>query len=101
MSWTVGDFLDQIESEIVMQRHLAAQHVDRAEALVAFRNRALTVGGRLNRPITVNDVFDGAANEQERAELRALADRITAMGSEPAAASESAWGYRLETAEGL
>ena len=49
-----------------------------------------------------NEAWNASSgNNGEWAELRALADRITAMGSEPAGESESAWGYHLETGEGL
>lgn len=101
MSWGIGDFLDQIEDELVRQRRLAAAHVDRAEALTAFRNRALAVASELERAITVDDVFASARNEQERAELAALADRILAIGSEPPDALDRAGEYHLESGEGL
>jgi anti-sigma factor RsiW len=101
VSWGIGDFLDQLEDELESQRRLAARHVDRAEALLALRNRALTVASDLERAITVDDVFASASNEQERAELAALADRILALGSEPASESESSEGYHLETGERL
>lgn len=101
MSWGIGDFLDQLEDELVRQRRLAAAHVDRADALAAFRNRALAVASDLERAITVEDVFASATNERERAELAALADRITALGSEPPPAQDESAEYHLETGEGL
>ena len=76
MAYIVGDFLDDLERELVRQRKVAAREVDRADALHQLCNRALSVSADLGRAITAQDVFSSATNEQERAELRALADRI-------------------------
>jgi hypothetical protein len=76
MPYIVGDFLDDIERELVHQRNVAAREVDRADALYQLRNRALSVSADLGRAVTAKDVISFAKNEQERAELRALADRI-------------------------
>lgn len=102
MKYFVGDFLDDLERELAAQRRLTAQHVDRAEALAAMRSRALTVAAALNRPITVEDVFNAANDERERAELNSLVSRITQeMGGEPAYENDALGGPRSESAEGL
>jgi hypothetical protein len=101
MSWGLGDFVDQLEDELSRQRRLAAAHVDRAEALVALRNRALAVAVELERAISVDDVFDAAQDEEERAQLTALVERITAVGSEPSFGESERAEYHLETGEGF
>jgi hypothetical protein len=80
MPYIVGDFLDDLERELVHQRKVAAREVDRADALAQLRNRALSVSTDLGRAITAQDVFSSAKNEHERAELHALADRIAPEG---------------------
>lgn len=77
MPYFVGDFLDDLERELARQRRVASREVDRADALAQLRTRALSVAADLKRPITVEDVFSSAKDERERAELSALADRIT------------------------
>jgi hypothetical protein len=96
-TYDVGDFLDQLEHELHEQRRLAAHHVDRADALATFRNRALAVAASLNRAITVEDVFDAAQDEQERAALHALADRITGEGMIRLGGSDDSEGHRSES----
>jgi hypothetical protein len=83
VSSELNDFLDWIEVELTPARREAARHIDRAEALAVLRSRALPVAQRLRRPLTVDDVFASSRDERERAELRALADRVTG-GGEPA-----------------
>ena len=82
MSSELADFLDWIEDELTSARREAAHYIDRAEALAALRSRALPIAQRLRRPLTVDDVF-ASRDERERAELRALADRVTG-GGDPA-----------------
>lgn len=77
MSSDLGDFLDWIEDELASARREAARHVDRAEALAVLRSRALPIAQRLRRPLTPDDVLASSRDERERAELRALADRVT------------------------
>jgi hypothetical protein len=83
VSSELNDFLDWIEVELTTARREAARHIDRAEALAVLRSRALPVAQRLRRPLTVDDVFASSRDERERAELRALADRVTG-GGDPA-----------------
>ena len=102
MKFFVGDFLDELEHELTQQRRLAAHHVDRADALKEMRNRALHVSATQRRAITVEDVFDAAPDEHARAELQALADRITRdPGSEPPLGEEKVGGHHLETGASL
>src|SRR4051812_35391953 len=102
MSYLVGDFLDQLDAELVAQRRLAALHVDRADALRALRSHAFQVAAALKRPITVEDVFECATDEQERAERRALADRITReAGGEPALGIDETRGHHSESGASL
>jgi hypothetical protein len=72
----LGDFLDELERELVVSRRDLARQVDRTQALADLRTRALSVSAALKREITVEDVFSSAKDEKERAELRALVDRI-------------------------
>lgn len=83
MSSELGDFLDWIEDELAKERREATNHVDRADALAALRSRALPIAQRLRRPLTPDDVFKSSSNEHERAQLQALADRVTG-GGDPA-----------------
>lgn len=87
MTYFVHDFLDDIERELAEQRRRAAREVDRADALAQLRNRALSVSANLNRAITEKDVFSAAKDEYQRAELRALADRIAPEEPPPNPAS--------------
>jgi hypothetical protein len=83
VSSELGDFLDWIEDELALARREATKHVDRADALAALRSRALPIAQRLRRPLTPDDVFKSSSNEHERAQLQALADRVTG-GGDPA-----------------
>jgi hypothetical protein len=80
VSSELGDFLDWIEDELAKERREAAKHVDRADALATLRSRALPIAQRLRRPLTPDDVFGSSANEHERAQLQALADRVAGRG---------------------
>jgi hypothetical protein len=77
LPYIVGDFLDDLERELVASRRDLAQRVDRVEALAALRSIALSVSSDLQRAITAEDVFSSGRNEQERAKLQSLAERIT------------------------
>jgi hypothetical protein len=94
MPYIVGDFLDDLERELVHQRKVAAPEVDRGDALAQLRSRALSVSVDLKRAITAKDVFSAAKHEQERAELRALADRIAEEegGANPASPAQEQQG---------
>jgi hypothetical protein len=83
VSSELEDFLDWIEDELANERREATKHVDRADALAALRSRALPIAQRLRRPLTPQDVFASASDEHERAQLQALADRVTG-GGDPA-----------------
>jgi hypothetical protein len=99
MPYIVGDFLDQVERELVRARRDLARRVDRVEALAALRSLALSVSADLQRAITAEDVFTQAKDERERARLQALTDRITRgdeePGANPASSEEGEQGERL------
>lgn len=77
MPYIVGDFLDDLERELVASRRDLARRVERVEALAELRSIALTVSSDLQRAITAEDVFSSATNERQRAKLQSLADRVT------------------------
>lgn len=70
------DFLIEVEDELAEARRVAAGAVDRADALAQLRSYALETQDELRRPVSASDVFD-TRDEQRRARLSALADRIT------------------------
>lgn len=70
-----GDFLDALEEELTVARTAAAKAVDRAEALVELRSRAIAVSEELRRPLRPEDLQAHAGSEQERAEIAALVAR--------------------------
>jgi hypothetical protein len=72
---SAGDFLEELEGELDRARVAAAAAVDRCEALVALRSRALAVAEGLGGVLRVEDVFE-SDDEEEAAQLRALAGRI-------------------------
>lgn len=53
-----GDFLDALEEELRSAREDASKAVDRAEALVELRSRALAVSERLRRPLSPADLHE-------------------------------------------
>jgi hypothetical protein len=102
VSYLVGDFLDELDHELGVARDVAARAVDRADALNEFRSRAIAVATVLHRSISAQDVFDAAKNERERAELRALADRITQdAGGDPAISDATRPGAPLRESDEL
>ena len=70
------DFLTAVEDELASAREAAANAVDRADALARLRTYTLEVQDELRRPLRAVDVFD-TRDEERRARLHALADRIT------------------------
>jgi hypothetical protein len=71
------DVLEWVESELAAARTAAAHAVDRAEALVALRSLALERAAELVSPtLTLEQLQDGFADEEERAHFTALAHRI-------------------------
>lgn len=74
------DILNDLDEEIRRARAEAARVVDRAQALVELRSRALAVAERLaGVPLRWEDVFS-TGSERERAEARALAVRVAGEG---------------------
>jgi hypothetical protein len=90
----MDDFLSWIEDELATERDEAAAHIDRAEALAALRSRALPRAQALRRPLTPEDVLV-SEDERERAELRALALRVTR--GEPANEFPDRAGHHVES----
>lgn len=90
----MNDLLDWIESELDRERAEAAAHIDRAEALVALRSHLLPAAATLRRPLTPDDLYASCSDERERAEVRALAERITGRG-EPAIEVFPRLGHRV------
>ena len=70
------DFLIEVEDELAEARRVAAKAIDRADAFAQLRSYTLEVQDELRRPVRASDVFD-TSNEERRARLNALADRIT------------------------
>lgn len=70
------DFLLEVEDELVQAREAAARAVDRADALAQLRSYTLEAQDELQRPVRAADVFQ-TRDEERRARLNALADRIT------------------------
>lgn len=70
------DFLIEVEDELAEAREVAAKAIDRADALAQLRSYTLDVQDELQRPVRATDVFD-TRDEERRARLTALADRIT------------------------
>ena len=97
----LDDFLDVVERELAADRRRLARLLDRVEALAALHAHAVSVSIELQRAISADDVFSAPRSERERAELQALADRITSdPGGHPAFDSDDGAGHHLETAEG-
>ena len=71
------DFLTQVEDELNESRRALRRVLDRTEALAELHSRALRVQQELRRPITERDVFQSPRDEEERARLDLLVDRIT------------------------
>lgn len=72
----MNDLLDWIESELERERDEAAGHIDRADALAQLRSHLLPVAATLRRPLTPDDLYVSCEDERERAEVRALAERV-------------------------
>lgn len=92
----MSDFLEWIEDELDRERAEAAAHLDRCYALAALRSKALPVAKTLRRPLTPEDVLV-VDDEHERAELRALALRVTR--GEPASEFLERAGHHLDSGE--
>lgn len=70
------NFLIEVEDELAEARRVAAKAIDRADALAQLRSYTLEMQDEMRRPVSASDVFD-TSDEQRRARLNALADRIT------------------------
>lgn len=70
------NFLIAVEDELALAREVAAKAIDRADAFAQLRSYTLEVQDELRRPVRASDVFD-TSDEERRARLTALADRIT------------------------
>jgi hypothetical protein len=64
-----------VEDELVAARELAARAVDRADALAQLRSYVIELQDELQRPVRLSEVFE-TRDEQKRARLKMLADRI-------------------------
>ena len=71
------DLIGVLEGEIFEGRVELAAKVDRLDALVEVLHRTYRCAQELGRPaVTYDDVFERPADEQERARLSALLNRI-------------------------
>lgn len=70
------NFLIEVEDELALAREVATRAVDRADALAQLRSYTLEVQDEQQRPVRAGDVFT-TRDEERRARLMALADRIT------------------------
>ena len=95
----VPDFVDALEQELATERERLARLLNRIEALTELHDYAYDLAARLRKPLTVEDVFDSGHSEQQRAKLRALAERITAseQGGIPAYDSTGDGGNSSES----
>lgn len=96
MPFYADDFLDVLDREVADARADLVRRVDRTDALVALRSRALDLSAVLNRPISIQDLKAQVKDEHDRALLFSLFDRILDEGgNRPEGALRD--GYRLET----
>jgi len=94
----VDDFVDDLERELANARRDAAAYVDRAEALAALHSHAVDLSARLQRPLSADDLFRHAKDENERAQLQALTDRVTRITRDGSGLSPAHGpGGRLDT----
>lgn len=99
----VPDFVDDLERELEDARERLAWLLERTEALAELHAYAYDLAARLKKPLSADDVFGSAQTEKERAQLRLLADRITAPepGGHLVSDEGEGAGTQLETGAGL
>jgi hypothetical protein len=76
------DLVDGLEGFLDEARTEAAVWLDRAEARAALYALALRRSDELKRAITIEDLFEGCASEEERARLTSLCRRAVIAGGE-------------------
>lgn len=71
------DVLEWLDDELASAREELTRQVDRTTALVEFRSVALAIANRAgSHAMTADRLFAAAADEEEAAHLRALANRF-------------------------
>lgn len=69
--------LDWLDEELAGAREALARQVDRTTALAEFRSLALAIANRAGvHAMTADRLFSAAADEEEAAQLKALANRF-------------------------
>lgn len=71
-----ADYLTTVETALKGVRADLVRRVDRAEALVELRDAALALTAEKRRQISLADLLEAARDEQERAHLSALLERV-------------------------
>ncbi len=68
--------IEHVEGHLAAAREDAARALDRVDALVGWRSKLLVMAAELDTPeLTVDQMWAGCADEQQRAHLNALVTR--------------------------